>query len=211
MHRGAIVGLALGAAAVALIMVPTPASAQSVGEHIAEYDVAMTLAHDGTLAVTERIAYDFGAVARHGIFRDLVESETYDAHHDRVYRISAVTVAVDNRPTPVQTSHTGHYLHLRIGDPNVTITGVHTYTIAYTPAGRGPDVRRSPGAVLGRDREPVVGAHRPRPGRRERARRDHRRRLLQRRAGKLAAVRCRGESGHGGDVHREPARARAKG
>src|SRR5439155_1043450 len=86
---------------------------------------------DGNLAVNEQIAYDFGAAAHHGIFRDLVEGETYDAHHDRRYHISGVTARADNNPARVDVSHTGSYLHVRIGDPNSTVPGVHTYTIEY--------------------------------------------------------------------------------
>jgi len=48
------------------------ARAQSVGEHIADYVVVMRLQGDGTLLMTERISYDFGAASHHGIFRDLV-------------------------------------------------------------------------------------------------------------------------------------------
>ncbi len=95
----------------------------------------MQLGGDGGLVVNEQITYDFGAAAHHGIFRDLVERETYDAHHDRRYRISDVTVNADNQSTPVQVSHTGNYLHLRIGDPNITVTGVHRYTIEYRVEG----------------------------------------------------------------------------
>ena len=63
---------------------------------------------------------DFGSTAHHGIFRDLVERETYDAHHDRRYRISDVTVNADNNSTRVSLSHTGSYLRVRIGDPNTS-------------------------------------------------------------------------------------------
>ena len=61
---------------------------------------------DGTLAVDEQITYDFGTASHHGIFRNVVESESYDAHHDRRYRIRGVTAQADNRPTPVKLSHT---------------------------------------------------------------------------------------------------------
>src|SRR5437763_4657156 len=124
-------GLALGAGATAIVALASRAPAQSAGEHIADYKVGMQLRADGNLAVDEQITYDFGSTAHHGIFRDLVERETYDAHHDRRYRISDVTVNADNNSTRVSLSHTGSYLRVRIGDPNVTVSGVHTYTIEY--------------------------------------------------------------------------------
>ena len=130
----AAIGVAV--AATALLVVHAPgAPAQSFGEHVANYDVAMRLQRDGALLTDERITYDFGAVPKHGIFRDLVESETYDSHFDRHYRISDVTVTADNAPAPVQLSHTGRYLHVRIGDPDVTVTGVHSYRITYRVSG----------------------------------------------------------------------------
>jgi hypothetical protein len=127
----ALGGLASIAVLTGLMALASPAPAQTAGEHIADYRVAMQLAGDGTLVVSELITYDFGATPHHGILRDLVERETYDAHHDRRYRISAVAVAADHEATPVQLSHSGRYLHLRIGDPNATVTGQHTYRIDY--------------------------------------------------------------------------------
>ena len=130
-----VAGLALAAGTTSIVGSASRASAQSAGEHISDYEVGMQLRGDGGLAVNEQITYDFGPAAHHGIFRDLVERELYDAHHDRRYRIRDVTVNADNQSTPVQVSHTGRYLHLRIGDPNMTVSGVHRYTIAYRVEG----------------------------------------------------------------------------
>ena len=113
-----------------------PASAQGTSEHIQSYVVDMVLAKDGALQIDEHITYDFGDVPKHGIFRDIPTRETWDAHHDRVYEISNVKVSTaDGTPDEVKASHTEHYLHLRIGDPSQTVTGVHTYDIGYTVEG----------------------------------------------------------------------------
>ena len=130
----AVAGVALGAGA-AVITWAAPAPAQTAGERVDAYSVVMQLRADGTLHIDERITYDFGSSARHGIFRDLVESESYDAHHDRRYAITDVTATADGAGTPLQRSHTGRYLHLRLGAANATVTGTHTYTIGYTLAG----------------------------------------------------------------------------
>jgi uncharacterized membrane protein YgcG len=127
--------LVLGATVMPAVGRAPDAAAQSFGEHIADYTVAMILQRDGALLIDERITYDFGNAAHHGIFRDLVERENYDAHHDRRYRIRGVTVGADGRSARVQLSHAGQYLHVRIGDPNATLTGVHTYTIKYRVEG----------------------------------------------------------------------------
>ena len=68
--------VALGAGAAFFVALPSPAPAQSVGEHITNYVVGMNLQHDGSLVVQERITYDFGATPKHGIYRDLVQTES---------------------------------------------------------------------------------------------------------------------------------------
>jgi hypothetical protein len=110
---------------------PPVAAAQAAGEYISQYRTTMQLRRDGTMHVEEEITYDFGVIAHHGIFRDLVERETYDAHHDRLYTISNVSVTADGEPVAVQTSDNNNFLHLRIGDPHGSVTGEHTYRIAY--------------------------------------------------------------------------------
>jgi uncharacterized membrane protein YgcG len=120
----------------ALLCFATATGAQSTGEHIENYTVDMTIARDGTLAVNETIVYDFGVVPHHGIQRDLVRRETFDAKHDRLYDLNVLSVrATAGTPADLQQSGNGSFLHLRIGDPNRTITGVHTYEIAYTVKG----------------------------------------------------------------------------
>jgi hypothetical protein len=127
-------GLAGAVASSVFVALGTGAGAQSVGEHISNYAVTMHLQRNGDLDVKEQITYDFGPTSHHGIFRDLVESEFVDRHHDRVYKISNVVARADAAATPVQTSHTGRYLHVRIGDANATVTGIHVYTIDYRVA-----------------------------------------------------------------------------
>ena len=127
--------VALAIAALSIGVTAASASAQTAGERITDYRVEMDLHADGTLGVVEHIAYDFGSASRHGIFRDLVHRESYDAHHDRTYDISGVTVTADNADATAALSTNGGYLRVRIGDPNVEITGAHTYTISYDVKG----------------------------------------------------------------------------
>ncbi len=72
---------------------------------------------------------------KHGIFRDLVERERFDGTHDRRYPITIVSVTADGAGARVKTLHAGSYLRLQIGDPDRTITGVHTYVIKYSVRG----------------------------------------------------------------------------
>ena len=80
--------------------------------------------------------YDFGSNARHGIQRDLVRSERYDDDNDRRYEIDVLSVsASEGTPDALQLSDEGPFRRIRIGDPDRTITGQHTYTIDYTVGG----------------------------------------------------------------------------
>ncbi len=124
-------GVVGAVAATAFVAFGSGAGAQSVGEHIGNYTVAMHLQANGDLNVAELIVYDFGSASHHGIFRDIPVSEVVDSHHDRTYRISDVTVQADGRATPMQTSETGRFLHVRIGDPNATVSGVHAFSVSY--------------------------------------------------------------------------------
>ncbi len=124
-----VVPLALAAAA------SGPAHAQSRGEQIQDYAVSIIIAADGSLEITERISYDFSFNQRHGIFRDIPEREHYDATYDRRYLITVRDVRADGLTAQVDISHEGSYLRLRIGDPDRTIDGLHTYTIRYLVEG----------------------------------------------------------------------------
>jgi uncharacterized protein (TIGR04222 family) len=132
-----LLGACAFAAVLAVITLATlPASAVTFGEHADTFDVTLTIQPDGLLAIHEVIGYDFGVVPRHGIFRDVPERESYDTNHDRTYTIKNVHVTASaGTPAQVDTSHTNGNLRLRIGDPDQTITGKHTYTISYTVKG----------------------------------------------------------------------------
>lgn len=132
MTRFAVIVVAL----VVLVGV-APAHAQYEGiEHIAGFRFQAEIEPDGDLAVVETIDYDFGTEARHGILRDIPTRLGYDNTHDRVYRLR--DVAVSSETAPDQTAREdgpGGTTRLRIGDPDRTITGRHTYAIRYTLEG----------------------------------------------------------------------------
>ena len=119
----------------ALIMcVPLHAAFADGGENIASFDARITVNEDATVQVIEQIVYDFGTRERRGIFRTIPYSyqagdETYTADVTNV-----VVVNADDVPYSFNESRTGGELTLKIGDPNVTVTGEHTYIISYTVA-----------------------------------------------------------------------------
>jgi uncharacterized membrane protein YgcG len=127
--RGATAAL-LGLMAV--LLSASTASAQS-SEVIHRYDVAIQIQRDDSILVKETIDYDFGTAQRHGIFRDIPTTLRYDDDHDRVYPLDVVSVA-GSPGTPVQytTEDAGAgRTRIKIGDPNRTITGEHSYAITY--------------------------------------------------------------------------------
>ncbi len=126
--------LALLATAGALVALAGPAAAQ--GERISAYDVDIQIRPDGSLLVTESVAYDFdGATDRHGVYRDIPTRIPYPPKQgfDRVYRLTGVAVSGSpGTPDDVKIQDVGNgYTRIRIGDPDRTVAGQHTYTISY--------------------------------------------------------------------------------
>ncbi len=129
--------------ALAVVLGPTSAAAQGVGERIAVYRVAMTLDVDGTLAVTETIDYDFGGNERRGIERFLPLVVDYDEERDRIYRYDDLTVVVEplegatvrsGNPDlvgQVALSEVSNNQLVRVGEVSTFITGRWRYTLSY--------------------------------------------------------------------------------
>lgn len=112
------------------------AAAQSPGERITSYDVVAGIERDGTLIVTETIAYDFGADERHGILRDVVVRLRYDDTHDREFPLTVLDVSSPTgAPAGYQLEDLGGIQRIRVGDPDRTVTGSQTYVIRYRLAG----------------------------------------------------------------------------
>jgi hypothetical protein len=126
---------ALSAFAVS-VLGAAPAAAQSIGESIQSYDVNIQVERGGAILVVERIVYDFDGSERHGILRDIPVRLTYDRRFDRVFPLDVISVeASDDTPHQFKKEKVGNELRLRIGDPDRTITGIHTYTITYRVLG----------------------------------------------------------------------------
>ena len=128
--------------AAVLVLLPVlgarAAGAQTVGEHISDYGVGITIQPDGTLRIRESITYDFGTTRA-----TASPATSWSASTTTGTTTAATASSSKASPRPrarrrqLQESSNGPYLHLRIGDPNQTITGVHRYQIVYTVQG-GP-------------------------------------------------------------------------
>lgn len=120
------------------VLVPAvPARAQGfVFESTPRFDVNIVIEDSGDLVVTETIAQEFGSTPRHGIFRSIPNRLRYDEEFDRVYPIDLVSVrASTGTPADVETKEENGNFVIRIGDPDTTITGRHTYELTYRVRG----------------------------------------------------------------------------
>ncbi len=105
-------------------------------ENISSFDSQVKVNSDGTIAVTETIDYDFGNLQKHGIYRYI--SYVKQNSDGKKYKLTIdVTSITDSygRPYKYTTEQSGGQITLKVGDPNATITGLHTYVINYTVSG----------------------------------------------------------------------------
>ncbi|MBI1351334.1 MAG: DUF2207 domain-containing protein [Actinomycetales bacterium] len=119
---------AIAVAGVTAVALAVPASAET----IQDFEVQTTVNTDTSFTVTETIRYDFESAYRHGIFRDIPVYDETSAGDRRNYQVSIDSVTMDGAPVQYATSDNGPYLNLKIGDPDVTITGPHDYVVRYT-------------------------------------------------------------------------------
>ncbi|MFH0937574.1 MAG: DUF2207 domain-containing protein [Candidatus Daviesbacteria bacterium] len=119
-----ILGLILG------IWLFHPEISLAASEQIISLD-SQTVAHqDGSFNVTENIIYDFGSAEKHGIYRDIpLVSKVGELY--RKNDITFTQILRDDLNETHTLSVTGDKVSIKIGDPNKTITGSHTYTISY--------------------------------------------------------------------------------
>ncbi len=105
-------------------------------EEIKTFTANYTVQKDGSVAVEETIEYDFGSENKHGIFRDIPVIKKNEEGKKFILEFSDVVVADENDVLYRFTrSQENDMLHLKIGDPNKTVTGVQTYAIRYTVVG----------------------------------------------------------------------------
>jgi uncharacterized membrane protein YgcG len=121
-------GRALGPALLAALALAAPAAA----ERVLRMDVRIEVEPDASLVVTEDIVYDFEGERRRGIYRDI--PDRYARRGGPDYRIVLEVLAVEDelgQPRPYKSMRQGRYRRVRIGDPDVRVTGRHHYRIRY--------------------------------------------------------------------------------
>ena len=104
--------------------------AQNYSEVITSFDVDIRVSEDNKAVVTESILYDFGANERRGIIREIPIVYTL-AEGDVSLDLTVIGVT-DELGNPQPFVEEGYYYKsIRIGDPDIYITGAHWYVITY--------------------------------------------------------------------------------
>ena len=126
----------LGAAIIALLalalIVAAPARA---AESIESLRVDASVQADGTLVISETIVYDFDGEERRGIIRDIPTVDVLEDGRTWNYSVSIIDITADDAPVPWTIDATSPYLVVRIGDPDLFVTGSVTYRISYEVTG----------------------------------------------------------------------------
>ena len=129
-----VVALTLGL--LILLVFATPAFAAPLradeGWVIDSFDAQIGVQPNGDLLIVETILVDFGTQHKHGIFRDIPVLFDYDQQRNRVYDLDVQSVtSADGKGHQYEVSSRGAYREIKIGDPNVTVSGRQSYRITY--------------------------------------------------------------------------------
>jgi hypothetical protein len=116
------------------VFIARPAGADE-GWVIRSFDVMYDIQETGAVLVTEDIRVDFGFLQKHGIYRDIPVEYAYDSENNRLTTITTVTVDDGAAPHRFELIGGSPNLRIKIGDPDVVVTGEQRYRIQYTVSG----------------------------------------------------------------------------
>jgi len=101
-------------------------------EQIEKYNVDFKLYQSGELELHEGIKYNFEANKRRGIYRDIPYLIKLNGLHKRDIGINGIKVLRDNAEDKYTLLYpSDRDLRIRIGDPDIYLNGVHSYSIFY--------------------------------------------------------------------------------
>lgn len=104
-------------------------------ELISNYNVNVNVLSTGVIHVDETIDYFFSE-PKHGIYRNIPRVKKNDKGTKYIFDIKNIQVVGDsNTPVQYSVSYSTDSLTLKIGDPQMTITGKHKYKISYDVSG----------------------------------------------------------------------------
>ncbi|MCL2784846.1 MAG: DUF2207 domain-containing protein [Propionibacteriaceae bacterium] len=116
------------------LLAASPAHAEVVDEFVL-FDIQAVVDENGLFTVTQTMDIQF-ASPKHGIYVWFVTRQAMDSKHDRLltytnFKVTSPTGA----PTATDFSRGFETISVRIGDPDVTVSGLHTYVITYNISG----------------------------------------------------------------------------
>lgn len=105
-------------------------------EAIRSYDTQISITKEGVIEVKEKIDYDFEYLYKHGIYREIPFIKKNKDGKQYKMDVNVVNVVDEEGVAyPSVTSEVNGQIQIKIGDPDRTITGLHSYTITYTVSG----------------------------------------------------------------------------
>ena len=119
----------IASVAVALLAIVGLAGVASL--RVNTFDATIELDGHGRLHISEQIAVTF-FTSHHGIEREIRTSDRTPTGARRSIDVTLVSITMNGGAVPYTARRVGNELRLRIGDPDRTIRGTYTYTIAYT-------------------------------------------------------------------------------
>ena len=124
-----------GLAAAWLVAGLTLAGHADEGWVITSFQSDIVVAPNSAIAVTEDIRVDFGSLQKHGIFRTIPLRYRYSDTQDRYYLLEVRSVTNGDKALLHDDSVTNDNEVIKIGDPNVLVTGKQRYVITYAVTG----------------------------------------------------------------------------
>jgi len=118
---------------VCLLLLMVVSVVASATLRISNFDAQIALDDQGILHIEERLKVDFFS-PHHGIERWIPVSYSRSTGENITIDLHVTSVTQDGESVQYTTRRSGRNILVRIGDPNRTITGTHTYTIGYTVA-----------------------------------------------------------------------------
>jgi hypothetical protein len=115
----------------------TPFAPTNAAENwtVSDFNSSLTIESTGIVRVKEEITVDFGCTAKHGIYRDIPVTYSASDGSKTYTKVEVESLTQDGEPARFTKTTYNGYLQLKIGDPDITISGEHRYVITYLATG----------------------------------------------------------------------------
>jgi len=116
-----------------LFLFVKPVYAQSDADWtIKNFDSQIIINQDTTVSVTETIDVDFGLLQKHGIYRNIPVDYSTNLGNKLNIRFKLISVTDEHgNYLSSKESKSGDNVNIRIGDPDISVSGENTYVIKY--------------------------------------------------------------------------------